>query len=207
MVENATWSDGRMRGKHALLFNGPADYVRINLPQKVDDLTLAAWVCVEWLHDSLSSLLVSEKWGRKGQLAWQLWPDGHVRIQRQRLARAVFPLQAGIRPYEVQSVDSSRTGIRPPRRPCGDVRRRSIAGRGTRAPTRSDLCRFGVDRSMEPPRLPARRGPQFARSHRRTGDLRPGIEVGRSTTPIRCGKTSRRIPIVDRARTTTTTDN
>ena len=67
-----------MTGKHALLFNGPADYVRINLPQKVDDLTLAAWVCVESLHDSLSSLLVSEKWGRKGQLAWQLWPDGHV---------------------------------------------------------------------------------------------------------------------------------
>ena len=47
VVENATWTTGRMPGKHALLFNGPADYVRINLPQKVDDLTLTAWVYVE----------------------------------------------------------------------------------------------------------------------------------------------------------------
>ena len=47
VVENATWSDGRMPGKHALLFQSPDDYVRINLPQKADDLTLAAWVCFD----------------------------------------------------------------------------------------------------------------------------------------------------------------
>lgn len=30
VVENATWTTGRMPGKHALLFSNSADYVRVN---------------------------------------------------------------------------------------------------------------------------------------------------------------------------------
>ena len=33
VVENATWSTGRMLGKHALLFRDPSDFVRIVLPR------------------------------------------------------------------------------------------------------------------------------------------------------------------------------
>ena len=34
-----------MPGKHALLFNGPDRLVRIELPQKTDDLTIARCGC------------------------------------------------------------------------------------------------------------------------------------------------------------------
>ena len=38
VVENATWSTGRMSGKHALLFQNPNDCVRLKLPQSTADL-------------------------------------------------------------------------------------------------------------------------------------------------------------------------
>ena len=67
VVENATWSDGRMIGKHALLFQNPADYVQINLPQKTDDLTLAAWVCLESIDGDYGGLLMSDGFGTHGR--------------------------------------------------------------------------------------------------------------------------------------------
>jgi hypothetical protein len=100
VVENATWTTGRMTGKHALRFQTPDDHVQIDLPQKVDDLTLAAWVNVESLHDELSDgqplfngLLMSEHWNRPGQVHWQLDSEGRVcfgqfGIQEGRDARA-----------------------------------------------------------------------------------------------------------------------
>ena len=60
VVENATWSTGRMLGKHALLFNGPTDYVSVNLPQKTDDLTLAAWICIDSLTEHQLYALAGE---------------------------------------------------------------------------------------------------------------------------------------------------
>jgi hypothetical protein len=81
VIENARWTAGRMPGKHALLFNGPVDCVRVNLPQKTDNLTLSAWVCVNLLMpEQLSSgLLMSDGWLTSGQVHWQLGnPDGHI---------------------------------------------------------------------------------------------------------------------------------
>ena len=63
VVENAAWSDGRMPGKHALLFQNPGDCVRLNLPQATADLTLAAWVSFDAFSSNLrdsSGLLISE---------------------------------------------------------------------------------------------------------------------------------------------------
>ena len=80
MVKGAAWGNGRMAGKHALRFNGPSDYVQVNLPQKVDDLTLAAWVQVDSFGNNLNSLLMSEDYGqrRHGQISWQLAFDGRI---------------------------------------------------------------------------------------------------------------------------------
>jgi hypothetical protein len=76
-VENATWVSGRMTGKHALSFRGPGDCVRINLPQKTDDLTLAAWVHFDWLNDRPASvLLMSNGWLKPGQACWQVVNTG-----------------------------------------------------------------------------------------------------------------------------------
>ena len=62
VVENATWTTGRMIGKHALLFQNPSDYVQINLPQQIDDLTLAAWINVESINADYAGLLMSDGW-------------------------------------------------------------------------------------------------------------------------------------------------
>ncbi len=79
-VENVTWSDGRMSGKHALQFNSASDYVQIKLPQKVDDLTLAAWIQVQSLDEGQIGLLMSSGWGQLGQIHWQLTDDGRIAL-------------------------------------------------------------------------------------------------------------------------------
>jgi hypothetical protein len=78
VVENATWNTGRLSGKHALQFNGPDDCVRINVPQEADNLTLAAWVCAYSLDNPLNGILMSDEWGRGGQVHWQLSFNGCV---------------------------------------------------------------------------------------------------------------------------------
>jgi hypothetical protein len=73
IVENAVWTTGRMPGKHALLFQSPTDYVRVEVPQEANDLTLAAWVCFDSLQGGISSaLLMSEGWHTTGQVHWQV---------------------------------------------------------------------------------------------------------------------------------------
>jgi len=79
IIENATWCRGRMIGKQALRFNGPDDQVRINLPQTVDDLTIASWVYVESLYCKLNGLLLSDGWG-PGKLHWQVHTDGRLQL-------------------------------------------------------------------------------------------------------------------------------
>ena len=88
-VREATWTDGRMPGKHALLFQNEGDYVQLHLPQTVDDLTLAAWVRVTILHDEMlngiplfNGLLMSENWDRAGQVHWQLDAKGRMCLGR-----------------------------------------------------------------------------------------------------------------------------
>jgi hypothetical protein len=78
VVENATWSTGRMPGKHALLFNGQRDCVRLNLPQRTENLTLAAWVCVQSLDHLFGGLLTSTDWGPDGRIHWQIVSSGCV---------------------------------------------------------------------------------------------------------------------------------
>ena len=78
VIANARWTTGRMPGKDAILFNGSQDYVRINLPQKVDNLTLAMWVCVERLANGLNGLLMSDGWGKDGMTHWSLVYSGQI---------------------------------------------------------------------------------------------------------------------------------
>ena len=78
-VTNATWTTGRMVGKHALLFQNTDNFVRIDLPQKTADLTLAVWVCIDALGEghTISGLLMSEGY----DLHWQIanWA-GHLSL-------------------------------------------------------------------------------------------------------------------------------
>jgi hypothetical protein len=78
IVENAAWVDGRWHGKHALLFNGPTDYVKIHLPQKTKDLTLAGWFYIFSIDNNPTALLASVGWGKSGQVHWLLVSEGNV---------------------------------------------------------------------------------------------------------------------------------
>ena len=84
-VQQAAWTNGRMPGKHALLFRNEADCVQINLPRTVDDLTLAAWVNIVSLHHEsyegrpmFNGILLSDGWSRPGQVHWQIDSNGRV---------------------------------------------------------------------------------------------------------------------------------
>jgi hypothetical protein len=77
-IENARWTTGRITGKQALVFNGPNDSVRVNLNQKVDDLTLIMWVVAYSVDDGLTGLLMSDGWSGPGQMHWQLTPEGRM---------------------------------------------------------------------------------------------------------------------------------
>ena len=77
-IEDAAWTNGRMVGKHALRFKYPDDYVRINLPQTVNSVTVAAWVYVNLLDLKFSGLLMSDTWRRTGQ--WELQLDSEGRF-------------------------------------------------------------------------------------------------------------------------------
>ena len=79
IIENATWCRGRMIGKQALRFNGPDDCIHINLPHKVDDLTVASWIYIESLYCELNGLLLSDGWG-PGKLHWQVHTDGRLQL-------------------------------------------------------------------------------------------------------------------------------
>jgi hypothetical protein len=77
-IENATWTAGRMVGKHALRFIVRDTYVRTNLPQDVEDLTLTAWINVHSLEKPYSALLMSDNWRQSGEVHWQLRDDGRM---------------------------------------------------------------------------------------------------------------------------------
>ncbi len=77
VVNGAIWTEGRMPDKQALLFHNPNDHVRIELSQKIEDLTLATWIYLDTLGEgrTISGLLMSENL----DLHWQIanW-NGHV---------------------------------------------------------------------------------------------------------------------------------
>jgi hypothetical protein len=84
-IVSASQCNGRTPGKHALRFKSRSDHVELNLPQAVDDLTLAAWVCVESLKTpseseyGYSALLASNDWGKSpGQTHWHIRSDGRL---------------------------------------------------------------------------------------------------------------------------------
>ena len=51
-IEGATWTTGRMTGKQALHFDGDQARVKVSLPQRMTQMTLAAWVAIEFISDS-----------------------------------------------------------------------------------------------------------------------------------------------------------
>jgi hypothetical protein len=81
IVAGGVWTEGRMPGKQALHFSNKDDHVQIQIPEKTNDITLAAWVNVDALPNNCSALLASEVWKPTDVnhvIHWQITSDGRI---------------------------------------------------------------------------------------------------------------------------------
>ena len=90
VIDGAMWADGRMPGKNALEFDGVNTHVKVKLPQRLTQITIAAWVTIGRINDSggtdyhgvASGLLMSEGWGKQGDSSekchWQITRAGEI---------------------------------------------------------------------------------------------------------------------------------
>ena len=74
-IVGATWSEGPWPGKSALSFKRPGDRVRINIPGEYEAVTLSAWVRVDGIDRTHSSLLLTDGYD-EGEIHWQFKKEG-----------------------------------------------------------------------------------------------------------------------------------
>ena len=77
-IQNAAWAGGRFDGKSALEFMAQDAGVRVNLDDKLEQISLVTWVNIDKLANSLNGLFLSNDWSRPGQLHWEINSDKHI---------------------------------------------------------------------------------------------------------------------------------
>ncbi len=78
-IVGANWSDGPWPGKQALNFKRPGDQVRVNIPGDFEAITFAAWILVDGIDRSYSSLFLTDGWDF-GEFHWQFRHDGILEL-------------------------------------------------------------------------------------------------------------------------------
>ncbi|MFT5126359.1 MAG: hypothetical protein ACI9TH_003236 [Kiritimatiellia bacterium] len=78
-VEGARWVSGRWPGKKALLFDRSTDFAELDIVGEFTEFTVAAWVFVDGLHNTLNAVFNSNGWDAG---------DVHVQIMRHGGAHA-----------------------------------------------------------------------------------------------------------------------
>ncbi len=76
-IVGCLWCPGRWPGKTALEFKRTSDRVRINVPGRFDQLSMAAWVRIEGLNHWYSSLMLTDDFD-PGEAHWQLTASGQI---------------------------------------------------------------------------------------------------------------------------------
>lgn len=76
-IVGAQWSQGPWPGKQALNFKRPGDRIRIHLPGSYEAITLAAWVRIDGIDRTHSSLLLTDHFD-PGEIHWQFRKEGHL---------------------------------------------------------------------------------------------------------------------------------
>jgi len=92
-VQGARWVDGRFPGKSALEFKTARCGVKIDLPQELTSLTLAAWVNIESLPSPPhyhNSLIMSDGWRIPFAVHWYVKQDGLLCFAIQNQAADLF---------------------------------------------------------------------------------------------------------------------
>lgn len=80
-IEGAIWTNGRMRGKNALRFDGDKARVKVTLPRKLTQLTVAAWLTIDVVNDQdLGCCIMAADWSNEGsdKAAWQIYRFGQL---------------------------------------------------------------------------------------------------------------------------------
>ena len=73
-ISGARWVTGRWPGKKALLFDRDSDYVEIDLPVEIQEMTVSTWLKVDRLDTLLSPVFNSNNWD-PGDIHIQLTKD------------------------------------------------------------------------------------------------------------------------------------
>ena len=74
-IQNAAWTQGRFAGKKALEFMAADAGVKVQLPDKYQQVTFITWINIDRLANNLNGLLLSNDWSRPGQVHWELSKD------------------------------------------------------------------------------------------------------------------------------------
>jgi hypothetical protein len=78
-IEGARWVSGRWPGKKALLFDRPSDFAELDIQGEYTEFTVAAWIFVDGLDNTLNAVFNSNGWDAG---------DLHVQIMRHGGAHA-----------------------------------------------------------------------------------------------------------------------
>jgi hypothetical protein len=70
-IKNASWVDGRFKGKKALEFMDNDAGVKVNFPSEYPQVTLIAWINISKFTNNYSGVLLSDGW-TNNKLHWQL---------------------------------------------------------------------------------------------------------------------------------------
>lgn len=82
-IHGAVWAVGRMPGKQSLAFDGGESRVTVNIPQKLSQMTLAAWIAVPRIDDhDFGYCLFAADWrdNVENNGAWQIYHEGQMRF-------------------------------------------------------------------------------------------------------------------------------
>ena len=78
-IVGARHKDGPWPGKQSLEFKRPGDRVRIHLPGQYENITLAAWVRIDGIDRTHSSLMLTDGYD-EGEIHWQFKNDGSLSV-------------------------------------------------------------------------------------------------------------------------------
>ena len=78
-IQGARWVSGRWDGKQALLFDRDTDFVELDIPGQYQEMTFSAWVKLDRLEHSQTSIFNSNGWD-KGDVHWSIHRAGTMVI-------------------------------------------------------------------------------------------------------------------------------
>jgi ferric-dicitrate binding protein FerR (iron transport regulator) len=79
-VVGATWGPGRWEGRNALYFRSEADRVRLSIPERMQAITLIAWVKIDTLQRP-QNVLFSTDAAKPGAVNWHVTKNGELRLE------------------------------------------------------------------------------------------------------------------------------